>query len=146
MINEDICFQLQKVNRTVTRFYDRHLSKIGITVSQFYILVKISLSKGVNCTQISKELCLDRTTLTRNLKPLLRDNLVKLVELDDRRVKSYVLTESGHKTIERCKEVLENAYHKIMENTGKRLYERLFKNLNQFICKIDGTIKVKKNY
>jgi DNA-binding MarR family transcriptional regulator len=43
-------------------------------------------------------LSLERTTLTRNLKPLLRDGLVALREEKDGRVRAIAITEKGETT------------------------------------------------
>jgi len=51
-------------------------------------------------TKLAEVLKLDRTTLTRNLSPLVRDGLVEERPTEDKRVRAYGLTAQGKKVFE----------------------------------------------
>src|SRR5271155_563431 len=95
------CFGLRKVTRAVTQFYDRHLEPANIRSTQFTLLLTLSAATGKTLTEMAEGLVMDRTTLTRNLKPLEKGGLITTVKLADRRSKGYVLTDKGREAIEK---------------------------------------------
>jgi DNA-binding MarR family transcriptional regulator len=70
------CFAARQAARFITQLYDRHFSKAGITGSQYTILAVIQSRPGITMTELAKELVMDRTSLVRALKPLMRDGYV----------------------------------------------------------------------
>jgi DNA-binding MarR family transcriptional regulator len=70
------CLALRQASRYITGVYDQALNGTGLRVTQFSILYKLSALGPMTVNQMSVELVMDRTTLTRNLKPLERDELV----------------------------------------------------------------------
>ena len=76
------CFNLRKAARAVTQAYDEALKLQGLRATQISILAMLSELGPVTMTNLADQLVMDRTTLTRNLKPLLSDNLVCFVIWD----------------------------------------------------------------
>src|SRR5689334_10180589 len=84
-----VCFNLRRVTRLVTQFYDSELRRHGIRPTQGTILASLQARRSWTMAELSNWLGMDRTTLVRNLQPLQRDGLVeafgggrgKLVEL-----------------------------------------------------------------
>jgi DNA-binding MarR family transcriptional regulator len=79
------CLSLRRTTRRVTRLYDECLAPAVITVGQFAILarlygVKLSGKAGLSLGNLAELLGMDPTTLTRNLRPMLANGLVR----DDR--------------------------------------------------------------
>lgn len=70
------CFAIRQAARVVTQIYDRHLKKSGITGSQFTILAVVHAFGDISMSALADELVMDRTSLVRALKPLLRDEYV----------------------------------------------------------------------
>jgi len=70
------CLALRQASRYVTGMYDQVLSEAGLRVTQFSILYTLLGLGPMTVNQMSTQLVMDRTTLTRNLKPLERDALV----------------------------------------------------------------------
>jgi DNA-binding MarR family transcriptional regulator len=70
------CLVLRQASRTITNAYDQMLSGSGLRVTQFSILYMLSGRGQMTVGEMASELVMDRTTLTRNLKPLERDALV----------------------------------------------------------------------
>ena len=64
---------MRSAARRVTQIYSRHLAPTGLRISQFslpgYVISRWAPSLS---TELSDLLATDRTTLTRNLRPLLR--------------------------------------------------------------------------
>ena len=70
------CFNLRKAMRTVTHLYDEALKPAGLRATQFTVLASTRNLGPVSVNQLAEKMVMDRTTLTRNLKPLERDGLI----------------------------------------------------------------------
>jgi DNA-binding MarR family transcriptional regulator len=53
-------------------------------------------------TRLADLLGLERTTLTRNLRPLIRDGFVRVDEGEDRRVRKVAITPAGEEAARRA--------------------------------------------
>lgn len=80
----------------MTQLYDEHLSSLGLRIGQFSILRVLHYYQPTNNKALQDILVLDQTTLTRNLKPLIRDGLVQSTSSpSDGRIKELSLTKAG---------------------------------------------------
>lgn len=131
MINAQCCcFNLRKVTRAVTQFFDRHLEPADIRATQFTLLLTLTSASGKTLTEMAEGLVMDRTTLTRNLKPLEKSGLITTVKLTDRRTKGYVLTEKGRMAIEKGVPLWKKAQHHIVDQLGEGKYGHLLQELD----------------
>jgi len=90
------CLAVRRAARQVTRFYDRVLQPSGLRTTQFSILASLHKSGPMTINHLAEALALDRTTLGRNILPLLRDGLVVANRRNqDRRSKSVHVTGTG---------------------------------------------------
>jgi DNA-binding MarR family transcriptional regulator len=92
---------LRKASRAVTQHYDEALAKTGLRSTQFSVLVGLARAPEVPLSRLAEALVMDRTTLTRNLAPLVRDGLVEERSAADGRVRFFALTGKGKKTFAR---------------------------------------------
>jgi DNA-binding MarR family transcriptional regulator len=86
--------QVRRLARTLIRVYDQEMSCTGMTVGQFAVLRALrhdTLSLG----QLARDLGSDRTTLTRNLKPLIKRGWISRCRGEDGRTIVLGLTETG---------------------------------------------------
>ncbi len=91
-----LALHLQRAARVVTRTYDLALRPVGLTVGQFSILVALSRPKQASLGTLAREMAMDRTTLTANLKPLERAGLIKSApDPDDARSRLLLLSDAG---------------------------------------------------
>ena len=67
---------LRKAMRTVSQAYDEALKPSGLRATQFTLLSVLAKSGPMPLTRLADIIVVDRTTLTRNLRPLERDGLV----------------------------------------------------------------------
>jgi len=93
---------LRKASRAVTQRYDEALAHTGLRSTQFSVLVGLAHAPEVPLSRLAEALVMDRTTLTRNLAPLIRDGLVEERAAADGRVRLFALTRKGKKTFERA--------------------------------------------
>ena len=62
-----LCLASRRAARRITRVYDRELRPYGLRVTQFTVLVMLSLRGALTISELAKALGAERTTLTRNL-------------------------------------------------------------------------------
>jgi len=94
------CFRLRRTARQVTRIYDTHLQPSGLTLTQYSILTNLARGGPPSVNGMAEMLGMDRTTLTRTLKPLAAAGLLVVGLGDDRRSKRIALTDHGRSTWE----------------------------------------------
>ena len=94
------CSSLRQASRYVTSFYDQVLSGSGLRVTQFAILSRLR-PRAATVTQLAQGMVMDRTTLARNLQPLVREQLVQIRPSEqDRRERVIELTDTGRAKVE----------------------------------------------
>ncbi|QCP54147.1 MarR family transcriptional regulator [Trinickia violacea] len=74
--NIDDCFAVRQAARHISKLYERHLSEAGITPTQFSILSTLGHSPSSTMMELADAMVMDRTTLVRALRPMLRDGFV----------------------------------------------------------------------
>src|SRR5262249_59557256 len=64
------CSRLRKLTRRITQHYDAHLVAAGLRVTQYSLLANLCRGGPATMSKLAVALAMDRTTLTRHLKPL----------------------------------------------------------------------------
>ena len=94
------CTAMRKASRATTRFYEEVMAETGVTIPQFAILRALERNGPTPMSRLAEELVMDRTSLYRAVKPLLRDRFVRTRACTtDRRVKEAELTTTGKRKI-----------------------------------------------
>ena len=88
------CFKLRKLTRAMSRLYDAHLATVGLKTTQYSVLVNAARA-ALPVAELAEILGLERTTLTRNLKPLQEAGWVELKSGADSRQRIVTITTSG---------------------------------------------------
>ncbi|NTX28047.1 MarR family transcriptional regulator [Burkholderia pyrrocinia] len=97
---DDDCFALRQASRHISKLYEHHLSAVDITPTQFSLLGTLAVTAGMTMAELAKAMVMDRTTLVRALKPLLRRGLVAApAEGKRHRRLQVVLTAHGSKKL-----------------------------------------------
>jgi DNA-binding MarR family transcriptional regulator len=89
------CSRVRSASRAVTQLYEDHFRGSGIRATQFTVLSTLVLTGPIPVSKLAEFLGLDRTTLTRNLSPLLRQKLVSVSDDGDGRVRVITATKKG---------------------------------------------------
>jgi DNA-binding MarR family transcriptional regulator len=91
-----VCTTLRMASRVVNRHYDGALAPIGLTTSSYSILSRTGREGPLPLGALAARLAMDRTTLSRELAPLVEAGLLE-AEPDehDRRKRIVVLTDEG---------------------------------------------------
>ena len=92
----DVCYCLiaRKTDRAITKYYDKYFSRIGITSCQFNILVTLYCMPNKSMTDVSNNLGMERTSMSRNVILLKKMKLIVARPQPSKRVKSFGLTNS----------------------------------------------------
>lgn len=120
--------------RAVTQLYDTALQPAGLKATQFTVLAKLDSLGAQPVTRLAETLILDRTTLTRNLKPLERDGLVRIVPEADQRVRKVSITDAGRQRLETCLPLWEQAQNRIHARLGTAPWSDLMDGLEETIA------------
>jgi len=126
----DACFNLRKASRAVTQYFDHSLEPSGVRATQFTLLVTLASVSAKTLTEMAEHLVMDRTTLTRNLKPLEKLNLIQIVTAKDKRSKAYALTDHGRSVLERSVPLWEAAQRRVEEQLGLERYQKLLTEMS----------------
>jgi DNA-binding MarR family transcriptional regulator len=95
-----ICFLLRSAARRASEHYTRHLAKIGLGLPQ-HSLVGMAAAfekrngRPASITELAKALDLDRTTLTRNIRPLVEAGLLSVDASGHGRARAVRATREG---------------------------------------------------
>jgi DNA-binding MarR family transcriptional regulator len=90
---------VRRAAHAMTRAYDDALRPSGLRITQFSLLVAASLAGSPTLSQLAEVLGLDRTTVTRDLKPLIARGLVEVSVGEDRRSRVIEVTGAGQRTM-----------------------------------------------
>jgi len=115
-----LSLNLKRAARLVSRRYDEALRPLGLTAGQFSIMTVLLDSEAMSITAVAEVLGMDRTTLTRNLRPLRKKNLIDSVEdLEDRRSHRIALTAPGAALLEAAIPLWEKVQKENLKRLGK---------------------------
>jgi DNA-binding MarR family transcriptional regulator len=123
------CFKLRKASRAVTQYYDAALEPCGLKVTQFSLLIALTLAGPAPIGVLAEELVMDRTTLTRNVEVLVRDGLAEVVQGKDKRTKLLQSTDKGRTVLTKAMPLWEDAQNSIVTRLGKQNWKELSQKL-----------------
>jgi len=128
------CSKLRQLTRKVTNLYDRYLAPHEVSVGQYSLLVKIGRAGVIGFIPLAELMGMDRSTLSRTLKPLMQAGWIEAGEQDtlqDKRSFTVQLTEPGKKKCEQCRPDWLRAQRHIDGLLGKEQHQLLFTVLDQ---------------
>lgn len=105
--------------RVVNRRYDRALAPAGVTTNQYAILARLDREGPQSLGVLAARLALDRTTLSRELKPLIEGGLLAdMRDPGDARRRVVSLTRRGAGTVKRARPLWARAQAEIVDDFG----------------------------
>lgn len=91
-----LCFATQRAARRLARRFDAVFRPLGITNTQFSLMMPLNAPRPMTLSQLAAFLGMDQTTMSAAAKALERAGLLKLApDEKDRRIRRPMLTESG---------------------------------------------------
>ena len=127
------CGKVRMAARALTRRYDEALRPTGLRATQFALLVAISVNGAQSIASLAKELGMDRSTLTRNIRPMLVEGLLALGEEGWRRSRALELTRKGRVRMEQAMPYWESAQKALKRTLGERHWDVAHEGLDRLI-------------
>jgi DNA-binding MarR family transcriptional regulator len=110
----------------MTQAYDKVIRPSGVRATQLPLLVALSLAPGLPLTVLGQKLHMDRTTLTRNLRPLESAGLVRVMAAEeDRRRRVAELTPQGARALRRALPLWQRAQQQMLARFGAARWAQL---------------------
>ncbi len=113
------CAMLRRAARRVTLAYDEALKPLGLRLTQYSLLASVLRSDGMSITDLAERLAMERTTLTRNLKPLQAAGWLKVSPGPDRRSRAVEITPSGRALVEEAFPRWQEAERELRRTMGR---------------------------
>jgi DNA-binding MarR family transcriptional regulator len=123
------CFKLRKLARSISRLYDQHLASVGLKTTQYSLLANAARAP-LPVAALAELLGMERTTLTRNLKPLLEAGWVELKPGADSRQRIVTITASGLTKVKQAYLVWRGAQDQFEQLMGRDAVRALHRQLD----------------
>ena len=105
-LDNQFCFAVYALSREITKIYRPFLEKLGLTYTQYLVMIVLWEKDGIALKELGKSLNLDSGTLTPLLKKLEIEGLIlRKRDYKDERNLIIHLTEKGQALLEKAEEV-----------------------------------------
>ncbi|MDO4192975.1 MAG: MarR family transcriptional regulator [Erysipelotrichaceae bacterium] len=106
ILENQLCFPLYAAARKVTGLYTPYLKEIGLTYTQYLVMMVLWEKDGIRISDICGRLRLDTGTVTPMLKKMEDEGLLKRSRCaDDERTVLITLTEKGRELKEKAGDI-----------------------------------------
>ena len=122
-------FNLRKATRMVSQFYAEAMKASGLKGTQFSLLSVATSTGPISMTRLAGEMAMDRTTLTRNLKPLEAKGLIFVRPGADRRERVVTVTGEGEEILALALPMWRKAQNAMIDRLGDDLWGDLLRQL-----------------
>ncbi len=109
----------------MTRWYALELEDSGIRSTQFTLLVGIAKNQPVAMGDLADVLMIDPTTLTRSLRLLEKEGLIKISVRSARRQRFLNVTRKGEQALRRSLPAWRKAHAQFVSTVGARYWNDL---------------------
>jgi DNA-binding MarR family transcriptional regulator len=121
-------------SRVITRHYDRALAPLGLSTNAYAILARANGEGPMPVGELASRLAMDRTTLSREVTPLLDAGLLRATtDTADRRRRVVALTRKGAALVERARPVWAHAQKEVAEEFGAARTKKLLAELHALV-------------
>src|ERR1700720_26744 len=119
------CSQVRRLARKLSSLYDTLLSPEGLTIMQYSLLANIERAGQLSHAVLAEKDGMERTTLTRDLRPLTRANWVTAGTGQDRRQHLLQLPAAGRRKLVRSLPLWEEAQGHFLSQIGTESLQEL---------------------
>ena len=139
VFQECACATLRETSRTLTRMYDEALKPSGLLATQYIVLVAIQKDQPATIGQLAETLVMDRTTLTRNLKPLEKSGLIVGGKGEDQRMHVVSLTLKGKTAVEKAYPLWRKVQTHVATTLGPKRLGHMLSDLKEAVVLLRGS-------
>ena len=130
------CFNVRRVARVITQFFDAEVRRHGLRPTQTPILRALQAREGWSMAELSDWLGVERTTLVRNLRPLEREGLVRASGGGRGGHVELFITGKGRATLARLYPAWRSAQDKVVATLGRERWSGIIRDLEQVAVKL----------
>ena len=127
------CHRVRIAARAVTRAYDEALRPAGLRATQLSVLVAAATDEPLSITALAKLMGMDRSTLTRNLRPLEAEGLLEIGAEGWRRTRTLAITRKGRSRLETALPLWEKAQQALQRKLGDARWKVIRRDLDELI-------------
>jgi len=124
-----LCHHARRAARAITRGFDEALQPLGLKANQFNILAAIGAGETASATEVATVLAMDRTTLSRNLKPLRQAGYLASYGGAGRRPDTLALTTKGKTLLSEATSLWQQAQSQLTHRLGTAQAGQLLQSL-----------------
>jgi DNA-binding MarR family transcriptional regulator len=133
-----VCFNIRRMSRLITQFFDAEVRRDGIRPTQAPILRALQAKSEWSMAELSEWLGMERTTLLRNLRPLQRDGLVRVEGGGRGSHVKLEITDKGRKVVAKMHPAWRSAQDKVVATLGKERWATIITDLGDVATKLKG--------
>jgi DNA-binding MarR family transcriptional regulator len=127
---------LRKLARLASQRYDRALAPAGLNINQYSILRRAARgSRAIG--DLARELGMDRSTLSRDIKPLIAAGWIERVDDEDGRKRRIAVTAAGKRKIDIAQPLWRKAQDAIDTGLGHDQVEELHGRLDRVVLLLE---------
>ena len=138
LLKNQLCFPLYACGRKIVSAYTPYLKPLGLTYTQYVVLMVLWEKESVNVGQLGSTLRLDAGTLTPLLKRLEKDGYItRARSKEDERVTVINITQAGNALKKKCKDIqakIACSNSALTKDEAQKLYKLLYKFLEGSEC------------
>ncbi len=108
------------ISRAVSSIYEDALRPHGITTAQMGILVAVTAFGRSRSSDVAKTLCLEKSTLSRNLDRMIDHGWLEIVSGDDERSQRLRATSKGARLVEKVAPAWQTAQRRARTLLGEK--------------------------
>lgn len=124
---------LRQASRAISRLYEAALAPLDLTSTQFSILVAVHLRDRVPLSRLAERLVLDRTSLYRAIRPLVRRRCLRILPGRTGRERTAALTEAGRQVLEDALPIWDKVQGRFVGALGPQAWTALTSGLRQVV-------------
>ena len=136
LLDTCLCHNVRMASRVVSRAYDEALRPTGLRATQIAVLAAVGARGALSITSLADSLEMERTTLTRNLKPLEEQALVSISPEGRHRSRTLTLTTAGKAALLKALPLWEKAQQSSMHQLGEQRWPVVQKAFADLIHKM----------
>ncbi|MGA7457784.1 MAG: MarR family winged helix-turn-helix transcriptional regulator [Methyloceanibacter sp.] len=133
IIDSCACLRARTAARVVTRAYDDALRPVGLRATQLSVLVAVAAEGAMSITALAKFMGMDRSTLTRNLRPVEKEGLVALGAEGWHRSRNLEITKLGRARLREALPLWSKAQQSLRKKLGERGWDDVRTSLDRLI-------------
>jgi DNA-binding MarR family transcriptional regulator len=136
-------FLIRRANQIAVALFLEETGKLGITTSQYGILIVLKHHPGIDQISVAKLLGLDRSTTGLVLDKLEQAGLIgRSIGAHDKRRRNISLTRAGERMLERLAEPARRAQTRVLSAFTAQERAEFVRLLDKFVAKFNGSTRV----